>query len=91
MESGTVQTLQLSSVPPPRRDPDAEPVQAAEAAGEEGPVPRGAKVTTSETPIASTSAQVGVVHVLAEPIFSTWLMSGVKQAKNTRLLSFRAC
>ena len=67
MQSGTVQTLQLGNVPPPRRDPDAEPVQAPGGLGEEGPVPRGAKVITAETPIASASARVGVVNVLAQP------------------------
>ena len=53
MQSGKVETLQLRDVPPPPRDPDAEPAQAAGASGEEAPVPRGAKLITSEMSIAS--------------------------------------
>ena len=58
VQSGRVQTLELKGVPPPRRDPDAEPLQASSASGEEAPLARRAKLICSETAIASTSAQV---------------------------------
>ena len=63
MQSGGVETLQLRDVPAPRRDPDAEPVEAARGLGEEAPVPRGAKLIRSETSVASTSAQVGATQI----------------------------
>lgn len=58
VQSGRVQTMELKGVPPPRRDPDAEPIQASSASGEEATLARGAKLIRSETAIASTSAQV---------------------------------
>ncbi|CAL5223491.1 g6016 [Coccomyxa viridis] len=64
VQSGGVETLQLRDVPAPRRDPDAEPVEAARGLGEEAPVPRGAKLIRSETSVASTSAQVQLELVL---------------------------
>lgn len=69
MRSGTVQTLQLTDVPPPRRDPDAGPILAPGASGEEATVPRGAKVITSETSIASTSVQVGAAQSTSTALY----------------------
>lgn len=58
VRSGAVQTLELKGVPPPRRDPDAEPLQALGEPVQEAPVPRGAKLIVSDAAIAAKSAKV---------------------------------
>ena len=59
MQSGKVETLQLRDVPPPSRGIQMQSLlRQPGASGEEAPVPRGAKLITSEMSIASTSAQV---------------------------------
>jgi hypothetical protein len=57
VRSGTVQTLALKMVPPPRRDPDAEPLQAPGEPVQEAEVPRGAKLILSDAAIAAQSAK----------------------------------
>ena len=58
VRSGAVQTLELKGVPSPRRDPDAEPLQALGEPVQEAPVPRGAKLILSDAAIAAKSAKV---------------------------------
>ena len=58
MRSGALQTLELKGVPPPRRDPDTEPLEASGTTADGPPMPRGAMLIMPDAAITSTSAQV---------------------------------